>query len=167
LLRRFLGSYGPAIAHDFAKWSGMPLGEARPVWDALLPETQEVDVEGSAARILSRDAKALAGAKADADAVRLLPAFDGYLLAHAVKDHMLDPRFYKRVYRNQGWLSPVVLRGGRIVGTWALRAAANTQVVEVSPFERLTRTVRRGIEDEAGALSTFLSAPCKVLFGRD
>jgi hypothetical protein len=167
LLRRFLGSYGPATAHDFAKWSGMPLAEARPVWASIEPETRQVDVEGSPARVLTRDARALAAALGDSDAVRLLPAFDGYLLAHAAKDHMLDPRFYKRVYRNQGWLSPVILHGGRIVATWTLRAEGKSRLVAVSPFERLAAGVRKGIEEEAGALSAFLSAPTRVSFGRD
>jgi hypothetical protein len=53
--------------------------------------------------------------------VRLLPAFDAFLLAHATKDHIVDPRFYKRVYRNQGWISPVVLVGGRIAAVWSIQ----------------------------------------------
>ena len=49
--------------------------------------------------------------------------FDTFLLAHATKHHLVEPRFYKRVYRNQGWLSPVVIVAGRIVAVWFLRAA--------------------------------------------
>jgi hypothetical protein len=31
---------------------------------------------------------------------------------HAAKDQLVRSRFHKRVYRNQGWLSPVVIAGG-------------------------------------------------------
>ena len=37
---------------------------------------------------------------------------DPYLLAHRDKDHLLSAEHYKRVYRNQGWISPVVLIDG-------------------------------------------------------
>ena len=124
LLRRFLGVYGPATVRDFVKWSGITMREARPVWEAVAPEMLEIGLDGAPAWILRRDARALASAPARDDTVRLLPAFDCYLLAHAAKDHLLDAQFYKRVYRNQGWLSPVVLHGGRIVAIWVNRGSA-------------------------------------------
>ena len=209
LVRRFLGSYGPATPRDFVKWSGIPMSEAKPVWDAVSGEMTEVIIEngiadaaphagarhvpgtgraksaagrgkraigarhvpgtdgtGVTAWILKKDAGALRTA-GEPRAVRLLPAFDVYLLAHSAKDHLIAPRFYKRVYRNQGWLSPVVLHGGRIVAVWFLRSNARIQVVDVEPFEPLSRAVKAGIEEEVGALSGFLNAPCQVLFGRD
>jgi uncharacterized protein YcaQ len=167
LLRRFLGAYGPATVRDFVKWSGIPASEAKPVWDAVSDEMTEVDIDGRRAWILKRDARALKAARGDSETVRLLPAFDVYLLAHSEKDHMIDPRFYKRVYRNQGWLSPVVLQGGRIVAVWSLRSNARSQIVEVEPFALLSRVVKGRIEEEVGALSEYLNAPCSVLFGRD
>ncbi len=45
-------------------------------------------------------------------------AFDPFLLAHATKGHLVERKYYKRVYRPQGWISPVVMRGGTIVGVW-------------------------------------------------
>jgi hypothetical protein len=39
--------------------------------------------------------------------------------------------------------------------------------VEVDAFEVLTKAIKRGIEEEVGALSVYLNAPCSVLFGRD
>jgi hypothetical protein len=172
LVKRFLTAYGPATARDFVKWSGIPVAEAKPVWNSLGGELEEVIVEGASGAstsrwILTRDARALSSATLKDEVVRLLPAFDSFLLGHAVTDHMLDPRFYKRVYRNQGWLSPVVLSRGRIVGVWSLRNEARTQVVAIEPFGPLSRKVKAGIGEEVGALSEYLNAPCRVLFGRD
>jgi Winged helix DNA-binding domain len=186
LLRRFLNAYSPATVRDFVKWSGIPMSEARPIWDAVSGEMTEVRVDADfdvgdvgarhvpgtclapdVAWILKKDARAISATAADLSAVRLLPAFDVYLLAHSAKDHLVEPRFYKRVYRNQGWLSPVVLRGGRIIAVWRLRSAARSQIVEVDAFEVLTKAIKRGIEEEVGALSVYLNAPCSVLFGRD
>ena len=100
---------------------------------------------------------ALADSSLDA-APRLLPAFDTFLLAHAAKDHLIEPRFYKRVYRNQGWLSPVVLVSGRIVAVWFLEQRARAYTVDVRPFGPLDKRVRSGIEQEAHALGRFLGA---------
>ena len=146
---------GPATARDFVKWSGIPAGEARPIWQSLAGELADVSIEGAQASVLATDLPAIRKAQPKDETVRLLPAFDAFLLAHAAKDHMVDPRFYKRVYRSQGWLSPVVLAGGRIVAVWSLQR----QTVTIEPFERLSKGVRRGIEEEIGALSGFLNAP--------
>jgi hypothetical protein len=163
LLRRFLGAYGPATVRDFVKWSGIPAVEAKPVWDAVGGDLVDVDVEGEPAWILARDRAALSKARFEENGVRLLPAFDPFLLAHAAKDHLVDPRFYKRVYRNQGWLSPVVLAGGRVVATWSLKK----ELLTIEAFEGLSKEVKRGIAKETGALREFLNAPVNVLFGRD
>ena len=133
------------------------------MWDSVAGELAVVDVEGEPAWVLACDCAALSNARFDENVVRLLPSFDPFLLAHAAKDHLVDPRFYKRVYRNQGWLSPVVLAGGRIIATWSLK----TQSLTIEAFERLSKEVKRGIEKETGALSEFLNAPVEVLFGRD
>lgn len=159
LLRRFLGAFGPATAHDFAKWSGMKVSDTRTVVAALEPALTHVSVDGAAGWILSADAEALTGGKLDAAAVRLLGAFDSFLLAHATKEHLVDAQFYKRVYRAQGWISAVVLRGTTIIGTWTQTTEGKRTIIGVELFRREPAAVRRAIEDEVAALSAFLGVP--------
>jgi len=159
LLRRFLRAFGPATDHDFAKWSGMKVSDTRIVVAALEPELTRVSVDGAAGWILSADADALTRGRLDAAAVRLLGAFDSFLLAHATKEHLVDAQFYKRVYRAQGWISAVVLRGTTIVGTWTQTAEGRRTIVGVELFRREPAAVRRAIEDEVAALGAFLGAP--------
>jgi uncharacterized protein YcaQ len=166
LLRRFLSAFGPATAHDFAKWSGLKTGDARSLLAALDDEVIEVTVDGAPGWILRRDAATLASSRLDESAVRLLPAFDSLLLAHATKEHLVEPRFYKRVYRSQGWISPTVLLGGRIAGVWFAKPAGRQMVLDVQLFGRAASAVREAIEEEADALSGFLGVPCKVTFGK-
>jgi hypothetical protein len=160
---RFLTAFGPATPRDFSKWSGLKSGDAQAAFDALGGDLVQVTVAGAPCRMLRRDLDALADSALDT-APRLLPAFDTYLLAHAAKDHLVEPRFYKRVYRNQGWLSPVVLVSGRIVAVWFLEQRARSYTVDVRPFDRLDKRVQSGIKDEAHALGLFLGAPCDVAF---
>jgi hypothetical protein len=69
--------------------------------------------------------------------VRLLPAFDHYVVA-APRDReaVLPEALKSRVYRPQGWLSPVLLVDGRIEGVWSHERKANRLIVEVETFRR-------------------------------
>ena len=165
LAMRFLSAFGPATYRDFTKWSGLPTSVTKPVFDELAGVLAHVTVDGEPAVILRRDLDALAAATIDASPT-LLPAFDTFLLAHSTKDHLVEPRFYKKVYRNQGWLSPVVIVSGRIIAVWFLEQRAKAFTVDVRPFATLDAKVRRGIAADAEALGAFLGARCDVSYSR-
>jgi uncharacterized protein YcaQ len=160
LLRRFLSAFGPATAHDFAKWSGLKTTDARTALDSLREEVVQVSIESAPGWILRADLDALRRSALDEDAVRLLGAFDSFLLAHATKEHLVAPRHYKRVYRPQGWISPVVLRGGTIVGVWFPKTAGRTVTLGVELFGRVEPAIRRLVEREAEEMGRFLGARC-------
>ena len=90
--------------------------------------------------------------------IRLLPIFDSYLLGHREKDHLLSPQHYKRVYRNQGWISPVVLIDGAIAGVWSHKIKNKKLFVKIEPLGKLTKAARAGIEREAGHLAAFFDS---------
>ena len=163
LARRFMRAFGPATYRDFSKWSGLPTSITKPIFETLSESFAAVRVDDEASVLLKDDIDALSSATPDRTA-KLLPSFDTFLLAHQTKDHLVDRRFYKRVYRNQGWLSPVVIVGGRIVAVWFLEERAKAFTVDVQPFGALDSRVRRGIAAEAEALGRFLDARCDVQF---
>ena len=127
---------------------------------AIADEVREVSVGGAHGWILERDVKAVAESRLDPHAVRLLPAFDSLLLAHATKEHLVEARFYKRVYRSQGWISPTVLHGGRIAGVWFQKLESKQMMLDVELFVRSTRALRDAIAAQADAMSVFLNMPC-------
>ena len=61
-----------------------------------------------------------------------------------------------------GWLSPVVIAGGRIVAVWFLEERAKAFTIDVQPFATLDKSVRRGLAREGEALGKFLGAHCDV-----
>jgi len=164
LLRRFLAAFGPATAQDFSKWSGLSMRAARAAVDAARGELLDVSVDGAPGLIRSADAKALKASELDPDAVRLLGPFDSFLLAHATKEHLVAARDYKRVYRAQGWISAVVLRGGRIIGVWTARATAKTIAIDVELFGRAGAAVRRAITRGVDEMGAFLEAKTAARF---
>ena len=164
LFRRYLRAYGPATLRDFSKWSGLAIKEIGDVPSALGGDLVEVPVDGNTAYLLRDDLDALAESRLDAPVLRLLGNFDPYLLGHADTDHYLDPVHYKRVYRKAGWISPVVLLDGRVVGIWSQTRRGGRVLLDVEPFEKLSKATRNMIEGESAALAAFFGAPCQVTF---
>jgi hypothetical protein len=158
LLERYLKAYGPATVKDFAFWSGMPGKEATAVWTSLAERMSEVSLDGCPAFVLSDDLGALRESELQEPVVRLLPHFDVYLLAHAEKDHLVEPRYYKKVFRNQGWISPVVLLNGRIVGTWSRVESKEGTMAKAELFGKITRPERLRLEEEVERMECILSS---------
>jgi len=166
LLRRYLRTYGPATPQDFARWTGMTMEEVRAVWTALSEELAEVFVGDKEAAILREDLKKLRDQKPGKPLLRLLPNFDSYLLGHVAKDHLVADDFYSRVYRKAGWISPVVLLDGRVIGTWSHARGSKGLTFEVKLFQKLNGAIRGQIEEEAASLGKFLDAPWKIKMTR-
>jgi hypothetical protein len=156
--RRFLAASGPVTREDFARWWGIPSpAKGRRLLERLGDEVARVEVEGSAAYALAADLPGLGAAKAGGSrAVRLLPAFDQYVVTATRHAERLMPGPFKaRVYRPQGWLSPVLLVGGRMDGTWRHEARGGRRLVTIEPFAGLPAWARRAAEAEAERLAAF------------
>jgi hypothetical protein len=156
LTRRFLAAYAPAGAKELSVWTGFSPARARRMLAALGDDIVELDVDGDRLSVLARDANDLARSDPPR-AARLVPAFDQYVVGGS-RDApaILDPRHRARVYRPQGWLSPVLLVDGRIGGVWRHTRKGRRVLVELEPFGRLPRWARAQLEDEAARLATFL-----------
>lgn len=156
LFRKYLRAYGPATLHDFAHWSLISMAEVR----ALRPLLDSEIIEHNGLLLLREDMKTLQSASPEMNSVHLLPYFDVYMLAHRFKEHFLKPQFYKRVYRNQGWISPVVLINGEIAGIWGYKRSRKALEIEVELFARVARNVRAQIAERAEELAElFQRAP--------
>jgi hypothetical protein len=150
LFRRYLSAYGPASLRDFSHWAGISMKEVRGFHDES--EFVTVSAQGKTLFMNATDMDALLHSSMRKNAVKLLPGFDPFLLAHAEKHHLVDPDKYKKVYRNQGWISPVVLLNGEVVGLWSFD---KKRKVQIEPFVKLSQAVMKNIEKESGSLEQF------------
>ena len=123
-------------------------------------------MDGDARWMLAADATR-AAALDPAEGVRLLPAFDQYVVAATLHaERFLDGPLRDRIYRPQGWLSPVLLVDGVMAGVWRHERKGRRLVVEVEPFGRLPAARRSAVEDEAERLSAYLGGELAFSFGR-
>jgi hypothetical protein len=157
LLRRYLSAFGPATLSDFAYWVGLPLRDARAIWEREHSASAFVNVEGTTGAVLGDDLQNLAGAVPVRPPVRLLPYFDAYLLGHRERGHLVPRGKLKTIYRTQGWVTPVVLVDGRVAATWSLMREEGRLRIDVAPFAALPRSVRSAIRGEAHDLARFLA----------
>jgi len=164
LFRRYLRAYGPATPTDFSHWSGISMRQVKSAFAALESELKEIPGDGKSFVMLREDVAALNRSSGKQTCIRLLPSFDAYLLAHRLKDHLLSAKHYKRVYRNQWWISPVVLIDGVVAGIWSHKLQNRRLLIEVEPFGLLSRTARAAIEREAERLAIFFAADLQFRF---
>jgi hypothetical protein len=156
--RRYLRVYGPSTKEDFARWWGNWPGVGVAAWTGLQPELATVSVEGRKAQILSADLKTLRTPDPGLS-VQLLPNFDPYLMGHSNRDHLFDQTHRWKVSRVAGWISPVVLADGRVLGTWSHVAANKTLRIKVEPFKSLPANVKTEVRARAEAIAMALDLP--------
>lgn len=156
MTRRYLGSNGPATKEDYGRWAAVSPAKARARFHRLGDEAVEVDVEGVRCWLRAKDVDEAASASL-AGRVNLLPAFDPYVIAATRQCEYFTPGPYKeRIYRPQGWISPVVLVDGRMDGVWSHRVKGDRLEVTVEPFVVIPAWAKTGIEEQAHHLARFL-----------
>ena len=155
--RRFLAANGPATFHDLARWwNGGGIANARQWIASLGEEVVPVELEGVTAWMLGADAEEIREFR-PVRTVRLLPGFDQYVVAASCHArHLLPGDLRSRVFRPQGWISPVLLVNGRMEGTWRHQIKASRVEVVVEPFMKTPAWVRRAAAEEAERLAAFL-----------
>ena len=159
LLQRYLRTFGPATVTDFALWSGVTLRDAQQIWTRKQSGFATVNVEGWRTQVLRQDLEDLAMADLKRPVIRLLPYFDTFLLGHKERDHLVAIENKPSVYRAQGWIAPVVLVNGRVVGVWEHTRSGDHLQVKVQKFTPLSRASVSGIQEEVRDLGRFLGSP--------
>ena len=153
LARRYLRAFGPATEADFAGWAGLPLRDVRAGLEAIaatLVPARVGDAEGWALRGRGR--------RFGDGTVRLLPAWDTYLMGYRERGFLAAPDEWRRIAPGGGMLDPTVTVDGRAVATWRLRRARSGHDVEVRAFGGLGSSVRSAIEAEAADVARFEGA---------
>jgi hypothetical protein len=148
LARRYLGAFGPASQADIAQWCKVPATKLKPILGRLELRRFRAE-EGKEMVDLPR------APLPDPDTpapVRFLPTWDATLLVHARRTGILPEEYRKIIFhvkRPQSMMTFLI--DGRVAGAWMFEGGR----VVLEPFERLSRTVRGELEQEAERLAAF------------
>ena len=156
LARRYVQAYGPAGHDDLAAWSGLSLRDSRAAFQRAADELLEVSVEGSRAWIHVGKEDWLDAPVPQTSAVRLLPAFDTYLLGYRERDLGVPAEYARRIHPGGGIIRPALMIDGRAAGVWSRKRTRRGIAVTVSPFEDLPPEILPALEAEAEDVGRFL-----------
>jgi hypothetical protein len=148
LVRRYLRGHAPATVADIAAWSGLGVRDVRAAVQTLEPELRR---DGDLLDRPGRDSVP------DQVPVRLLPAFDPYLLGWRDRGFAVPDSQLRRVHPGGGMLRAVATVDGAAVGTWTLRRGPRP-VVRIEPFGPLPARARAALDREADDVVRFESS---------
>lgn len=151
LAERYLAAHAPATPEDFVSWSGLRAGDARRGWEQLAGRLREVEVAGKRLWTLrsQRDPPAVR-------AVRLVPAFDPYLLGWKGRELSLPKEHERKVFPGGGLLRPAVVSDGLVVGIWTVGRRTEPLPVTIWPFSRPGPAFRKAMTHDAEDVARFL-----------
>jgi len=160
----YFGAYGPATIENFRSWLSRGRISARQIrtwFSALGDRLVEVEVEGRRVLILAEHREELAAAK-PSKTVRLLPGFDQYVMGPGTEDgHVVPAKRRMAVSKQSGWISPIVVAGGSVKGTWELEG----DHVRVAWFKEAGKPPRSALRSEVDRLSSILDRDLGVVVG--
>ncbi|MFF7245772.1 winged helix DNA-binding domain-containing protein [Embleya sp. NPDC008237] len=155
LALRYLKAHGPVDVADFAAWSGLPITWARTAWTALRRSgVITADGEPTAPIAPGGGGEGWAGISSDTPDVRMLPAYDDYLVGYRTRELSVPAGYEGRVRPGGGLIRPTVCADGLAVGTWTRVGAGRS--IEVDAFEPLPAPVAAGLAAERAEVIDFL-----------
>ena len=137
VLRRFLGTYGPARPADFREWfagRAFTPARARALFDSLGDELEEIEVEG-------HRAYTLAGGERE------------HLVPEAVRDQLAA--YPRGRYEGPAGVRFVVIDGVP-AGLWERKKRGKRLELRIAPSRRLTRAERAELDAETERFGAFL-----------
>jgi Winged helix DNA-binding domain len=145
LARRYLAGHGPADDRDLAKWSGLPLRDARAGLSAIARELEErpdglVDLKKRQP-------------VAELPKPRLLGSFDPLLLGWRSREPLVGGD--QAVLTVNGIFRPFALVRGRAIATWIMPGPS----IVLQPFAPVSPKDRTALAADAQAVARFLGVP--------
>jgi Winged helix DNA-binding domain len=148
LIRRYLAAFGPATRADVSAWSGVPIRDLAPGFEALRLRSLR-DEQGR--KLLDLPRAPLARGDVPAP-VRLLPRWEEVLLAHKDRTRVLPDEYRKQVIAVNGDVRQAILVDGFVAGYWEQDGGR----VGAHFFAPVPRQTRREVEDETTRLAAWL-----------
>ncbi|HNP72259.1 MAG TPA: winged helix DNA-binding domain-containing protein [Kouleothrix sp.] len=159
LALRYFTGHGPATVQDLTWWAGLTLGEARAAIGSVAGQLARATVGGQEYFF----APGLAAGAADPAEAFLLPPFDEFLVGYRDRSAMLDPAHTNLVTPgSNGIFNPIVVIGGRVLGTWKRAFAKKSVVLSFSAFAHFSAGQARAIEAAAERYAAFLGLPAEI-----
>lgn len=154
LARRYLEAYQPATVEDFASWSKLPMRDVRTGWELIDDEITTISTNGQAATVLIDSFPV--DITPDSVILRLLPAYDTYLLGYDGREHAIPAEYDSCVWPGGGIIRPIVTLNGRTIATWQFDRSQEPLSVHIEPFDTFESVLEPSLRAEIDDIGRFL-----------
>lgn len=152
LARRFFQSRGPASVHDFAKWSGLTVADARDGLEVVKDGFQQEDMDGQTYWFL----RPRAPLTPSSSTAHLLSIYDEYISGYKDRSAM-DANNLAELFKEMGnALQYFIALDGQLVGTWKRTLRKEAAFIETNLFKKVSEDERQAIALAAGHYADFL-----------
>ena len=160
LVKRYFTSHGPATIRDFVWWSGLTVKDAEAGIDAVKPKLQQETIDGRV--YFSAPSRAAAAPKGCL--ALLLPNYDEYLIAYKDRAPVIDSSRAAAniVARSNGAFPHHLIIDGTLAGSWRREIKANSVMIEVAPYMKLTPAQTRAVMNAVDCYGEFLGLPASL-----
>jgi len=158
LARRYFASRGPATVHDFSKWSGLTLSDARSGLESVKANLHQEQVNG---RIYWFSEPTLAAAE-NTPAAYLLSGYDEYISSYRDHSPIAAPEVGTRMAAMGNALQNIIVVNSQIVGSWRRKSKKSVVVIEKNLFSGLSELDNQAIVDAALRYGAFIGLPVEM-----
>ncbi len=167
LATRYFTSHGPATIRDYVWWSGLKVSDAKlGIESASGLSEQQI---GNSTYYLP---KSLPKPKRNKQ-LFLLPGFDEYILGYTDRSAALGNTHAKKpisssnpaIIHSNGVFLPTIIVNGKVVGTWARKAAKGRVLVTAKLFIGLDHEQKQQLNEETIRYGQFLGADAVLRCG--
>ena len=168
-LVRYLDGHGPASLRDFTWWSQLTVADAKSALAETGSRVEEIEIDGAKLLLSAAAERGELGRKpVQRTPVLALPGFDEYLLGYRDRSYVIDDSDFPRVVPGlNGIFLPLIVSGGRVVGTWRKETVRNrrsgtTVTVEPTAFESLSARRRTAFDGAIREYAAFTGLTTKT-----
>lgn len=113
LARTYFRSHSPATVDDLAWWCGLGKTECKTAISLISNELETLNENGKT-YYFSKNG----GFSQKSEEIRLLGGFDEYFLGYKDRSPVADVEHHGKLFTSNGIFFPLVMKGGKIVGSW-------------------------------------------------
>lgn len=158
LTQRYFATRAPATVHDFAKWSGLSVADARRGLEATRRGLVEIVVDGKTCWM----PPGAPPARSSAPRSYLLSIYDEYISGYRDRSAIMAPEHARRLIDQGNPLAWVIVLDGRIVGTWRRVLRRDGVLVDATLFVPLSARERKALEAAVERYGEHLGVPASL-----
>ena len=160
LVKRYFTSRGPATLKDFAWWSGLSMAEVQRGLEMVKSGFEHKAVDE---QVYWYSASA-SGKKDASPSAYLLPNYDEYVVGYTDRSAIYDEsQNHKLDARGNFLFQNTIVIDSQVIGTWKRTLKKNEIILELSPFEKLTKIQKQAMDHAANRYGAFPGLPATII----